>query len=108
MSDDDNPMHKIGHGRGDDTLMQTTKIDTTVAMEVVEVLTVKDVIARLIEPHTQAWKDLPKSVRDAMLDRPQSFQLRVGIGAAPDIVYNGTVWRHWNDKYTWSILNILK
>lgn len=112
--DDDNPMHRISYGRGDDMKAETApgvgkKVETIIAMEVVNILTVKDIILQLIEPHTQAWKDLPKSVRDAMMDRPQNFQLRplpARPNGTPDIVYNGTVWRHWSDKYIWSILEI--
>jgi hypothetical protein len=113
MSDDDNPMHKIGHGRGDDYSPRKTsaysfvqppekKLEPTQPMQAVDVpLTVKDVISRLIEVDSVAWRGLPQSVKDALIERPQDFQF---VPAPPkpgttslvtvSILYNGVVLRY--------------
>lgn len=99
--DDDNPLHKIGYGRGDDAAEEYAKlqqkprltqaysfinpqrvvnvgeqaVEPTVEMIAMETLTVKDVIHRLIERNLQAWRALPERVRDRIIERPQDFQL---------------------------------
>lgn len=142
--DDDwaNPMHRIGHGRGDDSNMGHesvpnkprvtqpysvidpnrivnvggSKVDPTVPMHAVETLTIKDIVHRLIERNLQAWKALPEKIRDAMMERPQDFQL-VGSkdfnsslkeGFDYDIMYNGTVWRYNSVGVNWVIANIVR
>ena len=87
-------------------------LEPTVSMEAVQPseLTIQEVITKFIEPHTQAWKDLPQSVREAMMTRPKDFQLipNQRKGSLPfDLGYNGTVWRHWADIYIWAIHNII-
>lgn len=133
--DDDNPMHRIGYGRGDDyaplppkprvtqaySFVEPKKIinvggnvvDPTVPMEAVEILTVKDIMHRLVERNLQAWKALPESVRDRMLDSPQDFQL-ISNDARKEgdfdynIVYSGTVWRYHNTALVWTIHKLLR
>lgn len=129
MSDDSNPMHKFGHGRGDHNPKHTaaysfvdpqrviqvgdSKVEPTQPMEAVDKpLTVRDVINRFIEADVQAWKALPPSVRDALLDRPQDFQL---IGSFPNragglgfsILYNGVVMKQDNAG-TWVVDKIVR
>lgn len=125
--DDDwaNPMSRMGYGRGDDHHVQIMParvinvggtMEPTIPMEAVELLTVKDIIHRLVERNLQAWRALPEAVRDRMLDRPQDFQLVVNktyIATSKenfdyDITYNGTVWRYSGAGVNWILANILK
>ena len=141
MSDDSNPMHRFGYGRGDDVSSQPPpppkprvtqaysmidpsrivnlgepKVDPTIAMHTVENLTVKDLVHRLIERNLQAWKALPEKIRDAMMERPQEFQLignKEYISTSKenfdyDILYNGTVWRYSGAGVNWVISNIVR
>jgi len=126
--DDDwaNPMTRIGYGRGDDNHVQIMparvisvgerKVDPTVPMDAVETLTVKDIIHRLVERNLQAWRALPESIRDKMLEHPQDFRL---IGNKMynstskenfdyDIVYNGTLWRYNGAGVHWVIADIIR
>jgi len=124
--DDSNPMSKIGYGRGDDNLVQimpakvinvgASQMEPTVPMEAVETLTVKDIIHRLVERNLQAWRALPESIRDRMLERPQDFHL-VGNKMYNstskenfdyDIVYNGTLWRYNGAGVHWVIADIIR
>lgn len=87
-------------------------IEPTVPMEAVEILTVKDIMHRLVERNLQAWKALPESVRDRMLDRPQDFQLIANETRKEgdfdyNIVYSGTVWRYHNTALVWMIHKLL-
>lgn len=131
--DDSNPMHKIGYGRGDDnTVPQSRKtqaysfveprkiinvgastVEPTVPMHAVENLTIKDIVHRLIERNLQAWKALPEKIRDAMMERPQEFQLIPNKTAKEgdfdySILYNGTVWRYHNTQLNWIIADIVR
>lgn len=112
--DDGNPMQRIGYGRGDDYMKKA--IEPTIPMEAVEVLTVKDIIHRLVERNLQGWRALPEKIRDRMLDRPNEFQL---IGNKMysstskeyfdyDILYNGTVWRYNAVSLVWVIQDIIQ
>jgi hypothetical protein len=77
--------------------IQDKKMQTTQAIETTQKpLTVRDVITRLIEADVHAWKGLPQSVRDALLDRPQDFQFNGSLPTVPGglvftILYNGVV-----------------
>lgn len=106
-NDDSNPMHRIGHGRGDDYSPRKTsaysfvqpaekKVEPTQPMGAVPAtLTVRDVIERLIGVNSVAWTMLPKSIQDGLIDRTQEFQLIGGYAGqadlTPDILYNGVV-----------------
>ena len=122
--DSDNPMHKIGYGRGDDhvqimparVINVGVTMEPTVPMEAVELLCVKDIIHRLVERNLQAWRALPEDVRDRMLDRPQDFRL---IGNKTynssskenfdyDIVYNGMLLRYNGAGVYWTIAGFSK
>jgi hypothetical protein len=137
MSDDGtNPMHKFGYGRGDDAAPAASKpkmtqaysfvnpqkivnvgasttMEPTQPMEAVEILTVKEIMHRLVERNLQAWKALPEPIRDRMLDHPKDFQLvpndtRKEGDYDYNIVYNGTVWRYHNTAVVWVIHKILR
>lgn len=88
-------------------------VEPTVPMEIVEVLTVKDIMHRLVERNLQAWKALPESIRDKMLDHPQDFQLIPNDARKEgdydyNIVYSGTVWRYHNTALVWMIHKLLR
>lgn len=89
------------------------RVEPTVPMHAVETLTVKDIVHRLIERNLQAWKALPEKIRDAMMERPQDFQL-IPAKTAKDsdfdysILYNGTVWRYHNTQLNWIIVDIIR
>lgn len=151
----DNPMHRIGYGRGDDNAdglkhgrrnddsnmghesvpykpratqpysmidpnrivnVGASTVEPTVPMHAVEILSVKDIVHRLIERNLQAWKALPEKIRDAMMERPQEFQLignKEYNGTSKenfdyDILYNGTVWRYNGAGVNWVIANIVR
>ena len=118
---DDNPMHRIGYGRGDDHHVQVMPIkvvgdsnmEPTQPMEAVEVLTVKDIIHRLVERNLQAWRALPEHVRDRMLERPQDFQLIANKNRKEgdfdyNILHNGTVWRYHTTAIVWTLHDIVR
>lgn len=129
--DDSNPMHAFGHGRGDDYKPRRTqaysfvdpqrivnvgesKVEPTQPMEAVpEIMSVKDVVHRLVERNLQAWKALPEKIRDRMLESPQDFQL-VPAKRVKDsdfdwaILYNGTVWHYHTTAVVWMIHDILR
>jgi len=116
IEDDDNPMHNIGYGRGDDYVrapLLKEKVDDDLHGEV---LSVKEIVHCLIERNLQAWKALPEKIRDAMMDRPQDFQL---IGNASNkntksgefdycILYSKTVWRYHPISLVWVISDIVR
>lgn len=127
--DDSNPMHQIGYGRGDDaspvqhkprvtqaySFVNTgeRRVDPTVPMHAVEILTVKDIVHRLVERNLQAWKALPEKIRDAMMEHPQNFQLignknPKGEDFDYNIVYSGTVWRYHPTALVWVIADIIQ
>lgn len=135
--DDDftNPMSRLGYGRGDDVVPAQHKprmtqaysfveprkiinvgehqMDPTVPMYAVETLTVKDIVHRLIERNLQAWKALPEKIRDAMMERPQEFQLVPTKSPKSDdfdysILYNGTVWRYHATALVWVIADVVR
>ena len=124
MSDDGtNPMHSFGHGRGDDHHVQAmpirvinpgdSKVEPTQPMEAMETLTMKDIVHRLIERNLQAWKALPEKIRDAMMERPQDFQLignknRKEGDFDYNILHNGTVWRYSPSGVVWTIIDIVR
>lgn len=88
-------------------------VEPTVPMEIVEVLTVKDIMHRLVERNLQAWKALPEPIRDKMLDHPQDFQLIPNDARKEgdydyNIVYSGTVWRYHNTALVWMIHKLLR
>lgn len=119
---DDNPMHRIGHGRGDDHHVQvmpikvidkgTSNVEPTQPMEAMDQLTVKDIIHRLVERNLQAWRNLPEKIRDRMLERPQDFQL-IGNKNRKEgefdynILYNGTIWRYSGTAVMWVLQDIV-
>ncbi len=91
-------------------------VEPTVPMHAVETLTVKDIIHRLVERNLQAWRALPESIRDKMLERPQDFHLvgnKTYSSASKenfdyDIVYNGTLWRYNGAGVHWVIADIVQ
>lgn len=88
-------------------------VEPTVPMEIVEILTVKDIMHRLVERNLQAWKALPEPIRDRMLDHPQDFQLIPNDARKEgdydyNIVYSGTVWRYHNTALVWMIHKLLR
>ncbi len=88
-------------------------MEPTIPMEAVETLTVKDIMHRLVERNLQAWKALPESVRDRMLDRPQDFQLISNKARKEgefdyNIVFGGVEWRYHNTALVWTIHQILR
>lgn len=88
-------------------------MEPTQPMEAVEQLTVKDIVHRLIERNLQAWKALPEKVRDAMMERPQDFQLignknRKEGDFDYNILHNGTVWRYSPSGVVWNIHDIVR
>lgn len=88
-------------------------VEPTVEMEAMEILTVKDIMHRLVERNLQAWKALPESVRDRMLDHPQDFQL-ISNNARKEgdfdynILHNGVVWRYHNTALVWTLHEVLR
>lgn len=136
--DSDNPLHHIGYGRGDDVASRPPPpprprmtqaysfinpdkivnvgddtVDPTIPMHTVENLTVKDLVHRLIERNLQAWKALPEKIRDAMMERPQEFQLiPTKLPKEGDfdysILYNGTIWRYHPTQLSWNIFDIVR
>lgn len=148
----DNPMHRIGYGRGDDNAdglkhgrrnddsnmghesvpykprvtqaysmidpnriinVGESKVEPTVPMHAVEILSVKDIVHRLVERNLQAWKALPEKIRDAMMERPQNFQLIPTKNPKADdfdysIGYSGTVWRYHPTALVWMIADIIQ
>lgn len=88
-------------------------IEPTIPMEAMEILSVKDIVHRLIERNLQAWRALPERIRDKMLESPQDFQLIMNKqGKEGDfdynILYNGTVWRYHNTALVWMISDIIR
>jgi hypothetical protein len=88
-------------------------MEPTQPMEAVEILSVKDIVHRLIERNLQAWKAIPEKIRDAMMDRPQNFQLVPTKNLKGDdfdysILYNGTVWRYHPTALVWVISDIVR
>lgn len=132
--DDSNPQSHLGYGRGDDIPVKLKPrmtqaysfvepqrvinvgertVEPTVPMEAMEVLTVKDVVHRLIERNLQAWRALPERVRDRILERPQDFQLVSNTSRKEgdfdyNILYNGTVWRYDTIKLLWSLYDVVR
>ena len=128
----DNPMHRIGYGRGDDAQPKPRvtqpysmidpnriinvgekKVEPTVPMYAVEILSIKDIVHRLVERNLQAWKALPEKIRDAMMERPQDFQLIPTKNPKADdfdycIGYSGTVWRYHPTALVWVINDIMR
>ena len=87
-------------------------VEPTIPMEAVELLSVKDIVHRLIERNLQAWRALPEKIRNRMIDRPQDFQLvlnkqRKEGDFDTNIVYSGTVWRYHGTALTWVIDDII-
>lgn len=88
-------------------------VEPTIPMEIMEILSVKDVVHRLIERNLQAWRALPEKIRDKMLESPQDFQLIPNKGAKNgdfdyNILYNGTVWQYHNTALVWMISDIIR
>ena len=88
-------------------------MEPTVPMHAVEILTVKDIVHRLIERNLQAWKALPEKIRDAMMERPQEFHLIPTKNPKEgdfdySILYNGTVWRYHALHINWVISDIVR
>jgi hypothetical protein len=123
--DDSNPMHSIGHGRGDTpssmpsvrktavySFVEPRKTESKNAIPAIEMktLTVKDVIAQLIEKDIIAWKSLPKSVREALMERPAEFQIIENLmnDLSLNILYNGAVWRWMPNINHWVIHEIVR
>jgi hypothetical protein len=108
---DSNPMHALGHGRGDDHKPEKTET-FSFAHGAIEVFTVIDIVHRFIEQHLQAWLVLPESIRDRMLAHPQDFQFAAKKERKEgdfnyDIIYNGTVWRYYAAG-VWTIVALLQ
>lgn len=95
---------------------KVSTVEPTIPMDAVELLTVKDIIHRLVERNLQAWRALPEAVRDRMLERPQDFRLvgnKLYNGASKenfdyDIVYNGTLWRYNGAGVNWVLADIIR
>ncbi len=88
-------------------------VEPTIPMQAVELLTVKDIVHRLVERNLQAWKALPEKIRDAMMEHPQNFQLipakNPQVGDFDySIVYSGTVWRYHATALVWVISDIIQ
>lgn len=96
---------------GDKVMQQSTQpmeVAPTVEMKsVAEVkpLTVKDVISRLLEVDIQAWKALPSSVREMLMECPTHFEFVKGLDVLPDIKYHGVVLR-WAYNSGWYLFRI--
>jgi hypothetical protein len=58
-------------------------------------LTLDSLIFKFIEPYITAWKALPLSVRQLMVDSPHLFSLQESISKinAPYLIFNGVVLR---------------
>lgn len=90
-----------------------SKVEPTVPMYAVEILTVKDIVHRLVERNLQAWKALPEKIRDAMMEQPQDFQLipakNPQVGDFDyNILYSGTVWRYHSTALVWVIADLIR
>lgn len=83
-------------------------------IEPVENMSIKDVVTLLIEGNIQAWKVLPASVRNAIIERPQDFQLipnksiKSSVDHDYDILYNGTLWKYEHSAKAWIISDIIR
>lgn len=109
-TDDINPMHKIGHGRGDDlerppranpiprrSTMAYSFVEPREKTHVVESVptvkdaptTIQDVMTRLVEKDFDAWMRLPESVRKLMVTCPADFTLTASEGSVPNITHCG-------------------
>ncbi len=74
-----------------------------------DVLTVKQIMNQLIEPHPTAWMALPDAVRELMIDHPEKFELREDSErGTPLVVYNGVVFRvmYGSSKEYWLLHSI--
>ena len=79
----------------------------------IESLTIKDVVTLLIEQNVNAWKALPSSVRNALMERPKDFQLLPAKDPAANdmkynILYNGTIWQFSKLAMVWVIIDIVR
>jgi hypothetical protein len=64
-------------------------------------LNIKRLITNLIEINVDAWKSLPLSVQEMMMDIPTKFKFSdVNGGTIPDIIYNGVRLRWTNNCWT--------
>ena len=71
------------------------KVDTTVEMYAA-VDSVQTVISDLIERNVDAWKKLPKPLKDKLIAEPHKFrfvwdQAKCGNDGPPKIIYNGVM-----------------
>ena len=87
-------------------------MDKTISMSIVDpVLTVKEIVSRLIEKDLQAWTALPDRVRNLILDRPAEFTLGLPLtpdkpGVVPTISYKGVKFRYNPNSVLWAIDDI--
>lgn len=94
-TDDLNPMHKIGYGRGDDVVVRRV-----VPVESSDAATdIKKIMFELVEKDFDAWMQLPGSVRKLMIDCPADFTLTATESGIPNIIhcgiefsFNGDAW----------------
>lgn len=87
------------------------------AVPLAQPMTVRRVIASIIEVDMMAWKTLPVSVQELLLSSPTSFrfhefQKMSGLNLVPDIIYNGVRFRYEcdgegdNAKGVWKLYSI--
>lgn len=89
-----------------------SKMETKAPPEM-KTLTIKSVVSDLIEKDLLAWKHLPQSVRDAMMERPADFQfikcfLETGTNVDFNILHNGTIWRWKPAIKCWVLEDIVR
>lgn len=81
-------------------------------------LTVRIVISSILERDMNAWRALPSTVQDALLNTPSKFELHdfkpgsvAGIVdtkiKVPDLIYNGVRLRWTEDHKYWSLYSIM-
>lgn len=87
------------------------------AVPLAQPMTVRRVIAAIIEVDMIAWKALPITVQELLLSSPTSFrfhefQKMSGLNLVPDIIYNGVRFRYECDgegntaKGVWKLYSI--
>lgn len=87
--------HTMAYSMVDPDRDQRPKVDTTIEMYAA-VDSVKTVISDLIERNVDAWKNLPKTMKDKLIAEPQKFrfvwdQAKCGKDGPPKIIYNGVM-----------------
>jgi hypothetical protein len=95
---------------GGTALAPTEEMEAVVPMEP---MTVRRVIASILERDMRAWKALPTSVQELLLSSPTSFQFHdfqqsASLPLVPDIIYNDVRFRYEadDDKGVWRLYSI--